>query len=140
MNKNETDNPSTITSRNLTLLCVPFKHSLFPLQSLRALLIPLLVSSISIPTPPPNRFSLVIKHKRNRTASQRQKRQQRTRPLVSKTMIHLGRKQHHTSSPETPNASLGRQSRRRQVLVAVHQVVVCAVVQEDETETNGSTS
>ena len=55
-------------------------------------------------------------------------------------MVHLRREQYHTSSPETPNASLGRQSRRRQVLVAVHQVVVCAVVQEDETETNGSTS
>lgn len=97
----------------------------------------LIISAIRILTPRPNPRPKPPKQKRNGTARKRNKRQQRTRPLVPQPVIHLGRKQHHRGAPETPQEGFRGQRGRRLVLVRVDEVVVRAVVQEDEAESHG---
>lgn len=75
-------------------------------------------------------------HKGDGTASQTDKSKQRTRPLISEPLVHLIREQHHCCTPERSDEGLGGESGRRLVLVRVYQVVIRAVIQEDEPESH----
>lgn len=75
--------------------------------------------------------------KRNRAAQQTNPRQHRARPLVPQPMVHLRGEQHDARAPQRSDERLGRERRGRAVLVGVDEVVVGAVVDEDEAEADG---
>ena len=96
-----------------------------------------IVVRISIVRVTPNLLSLEVENIRNAATRQGNEGQQRARPLVAQTTIHLDREQHHARAPDRPQESLGCQRRGRLVLVRVDEVVVAGIVEEDEPEADG---
>lgn len=66
--------------------------------------------------------------------------QERARPLVAQTAVHLLREEDDTGAPEASDARLCGQGAGRLVLVGVDKVVVGRVVQEDEAKADGESS
>ncbi len=58
-------------------------------------------------------------------------------PLVAEVVVHLAGEEDDAGAPDGADEGLGGEGRGRAVLVRVHQVVVGAVVDEDEAEAHG---
>ena len=119
----------------------------------------LLITSISISGPLTNSSAKEIEDKRYGTARKADESEQRTSlkvvsqshhisihlgtgtyPLIAQPMIHLGSEEHDSRAPERANERFGSQCGRREMLVGIHKIVVGAVVQKDESETDGETT
>ena len=105
-----------------------------------ALTIVLILPAVRVLAPLPDLGPVHPEQERDGAARQTQKGKQRRRPLVAQTIVHLLREEHDARAPQAADERLGRQCRRRLVLVRVHEVVVGRVVQEDEAEAHGQSA
>lgn len=100
----------------------------------------IIISGISILALRTDTGTKCPEQERDPTADQRHKEEDHASPLVPTGGIHLFGKEHDDGTPDTPDKGLGRERAGRLVLVAVDEVVVGGVVQEDEAEADGETA
>ena len=100
---------------------------------LRASLV-LLVPAVRVVRTLSDPSTVKVEDERYRTAGQANKREERAGPLVVQPVVHLVREQHHSRPPKRTDECLRRQCRRSLVLVRVYEIVVCRVVEEDESK------
>ncbi|KAJ3578215.1 hypothetical protein NPX13_g2355 [Xylaria arbuscula] len=105
-------------------------------ENATALLI-LVIASIRILAASADALAKLPEQERDSAARKTDSKQDKSSPLVPDIMIHLRREEHHAGAPERADESLRGQCRRCAVLVRVDEVVVGAVVDEDEPEAHG---
>lgn len=100
----------------------------------------LIIPSVGVLAPSSNPSAVPPEQEGNTAARETNEAQQARGPLIAEPVVHLLRKQDDGGTPEGSDTSLGGQGRSGLVLVAVDEVVVGGVVEENETETHGETA
>lgn len=90
--------------------------------------------------PLPDPRAEVVESEGNGAARQGEEGEKAGGPLVAEAVVHVGREEDAGGAPEGTDEGLGGEGGGRLVLVAVDEVVVGRVVEEDEAEADGEAS